>query len=180
MEVETKEVDEKFDSFAASTFLKKYSEKDETGVPIEIPSMMHNRVAEHLYPDSFKDRRKLLNELYEKKINFATPILSNSGIEGRNGLISCNLTTLMDDSIEGINETLDKISHGSKEGSGIGLCIDRLRSSSSLVSSFKGFAGGVVFFNGALDELAIWKGVAYTQSQSLGAYNKLLTGQSLI
>jgi ribonucleoside-diphosphate reductase alpha subunit len=146
MEVETKPVDDEFDSFAASTFLKKYSMKNEDGVPVEIPSMMHNRVANHLYPDSFKDRRKLLNELYEKKINFATPILSNSGIEGRNGLISCNLTTLKDDSIEGINETLDKISHGSKEGSGIGLNIDRLRSSRSMVKSFKGYAGGVVRF----------------------------------
>jgi ribonucleoside-diphosphate reductase alpha chain len=146
LEVETKPVDEEFDSFAASTFLKKYSKKNQDGIPIEIPSMMHNRVANHLYPKSFKDRRNLLNELYNKKINFATPILSNSGIEGRNGLISCNLTTLMDDSIEGINETLNKISYGSKEGSGIGLNIDRLRSSRSLVSSFKGFAGGVVRF----------------------------------
>jgi len=146
LEVETKDVDDKFDSFAASTFLKKYSRKDDNKVPVEIPSMMHNRVANHLYPESFKERRKLLNELYEKKVNFATPILSNSGIEGRNGLISCNLTTLMDDSIEGINATLDKIAHGSKEGSGIGLCIDRLRSSKSMVSSFKGYAGGVVRF----------------------------------
>lgn len=144
LEVEEKKVDDKFDSFAASTFLTKYSDKNENGAPIEIPSMMHNRVANHLYPESFKDRRKLLNELYEKKINFATPILSNSGVKGRNGLISCNLTTLMDDSIEGINATLDKIAHGSKEGSGIGLCIDRLRSSKSMVSSFKGKAGGVV------------------------------------
>jgi len=88
LEVETKEVDEKFDSFAASTFLTKYSQKNQDKKPIEIPSMMHGRVANHLYPDSFKERRKLLNELYEKKVNFATPILSNSGIEGRNGLIS--------------------------------------------------------------------------------------------
>lgn len=146
LEVETKPVDDEFDSFAASTFLKKYSMKDANGAPVEVPSMMHNRVANHLYPKSFKERRKLLNELYDKKINFATPILSNSGIEGRNGLISCNLTTLKDDSIEGINETLDKISHGSKEGSGIGLNIDRLRSSRSLVKSFKGYAGGVVRF----------------------------------
>lgn len=146
LEVEEKEIDMKFDSFAASTFLKKYSMKDDKGVPVEIPSMMYNRVAQHLYPDSFKERRKLLNELYEKKVNFATPILSNSGIEGRNGLISCNLTTLKYDSIEGINETLDKIAHASKEGSGIGLNIDKLRSSKSLVSSFKGSAGGVVRF----------------------------------
>jgi ribonucleoside-diphosphate reductase alpha subunit len=144
LEVEEKSVDEQFDSFAASTFLKKYSLKNEKGQPIEIPSMMYNRVANHLYPNSFKERRNLLNELYEKKINFATPILSNSGIEGRNGLISCNLTLLKDDSIDGINETLDKISQGSKEGSGIGLNIDPIRSSRSLVSSFKGYAGGVI------------------------------------
>ena len=146
LEVEEKEIDDKFDSFAASTFLTKYSEKNDEKKPVEIPSMMYNRVASHLYPDSFKERRKLLNELYAKKANFATPILANSGVEGRNGLISCNLTTLMDDSIEGINATLDKIAHGSKEGSGIGLCIDRLRSSKSMVESFKGHAGGVVRF----------------------------------
>ena len=143
---EIKPVDLSFDIFAASTFLKKYSMKDDNGIAIETPSMMYYRVAEHLYPDSPKYRAKLLNELSSKKSNFATPILSNSGVEGRNGLISCNLTSLMDDSIAGINETLDKISHGSKEGSGIGLKIDNLRSSRSLVSSFKGFAGGVVRF----------------------------------
>lgn len=146
LEVEEKEIDGKFDSFAASTFLTKYSEKNEDKKPVEIPSIMYNRVASHLYPESFKDRRKLLNELYAKRGNFATPILSNSGVEGRNGMISCNLTTLMDDSIEGINATLDKIAHGSKEGSGIGFCIDRLRSSKSMVNSFKGYAGGVVRF----------------------------------
>lgn len=144
LEVEEKPVDNTFDSFAASTFLTKYSMKTDDKVPIEIPSMMHQRVANHLYPDSFKERRNLLNELYEKKINFATPTLTNSGIESRNGMISCNLTTLKDDSIEGINETIDKISHASKEGSGIGLCIDKLRSAKSMVSSFKGSAGGVV------------------------------------
>ena len=132
LEIETNSVDDMFDTFAASTFLKKYS--------------MHERVANHLYPNSFKERRRMKNELSEKKINFATPIYSNSGIEGRNGMISCNLTLLKDDSIEGINETLDKISHGSKEGSGIGLNIDVLRSSRSLVKSFKGYAGGVVRF----------------------------------
>lgn len=146
LEVESKPVDDMFDSFAASTFLKKYSLKDDKGAPVEIPSMMYSRVAQHLYPESFKERRKLLNELYEKKINFATPILSNAGIEGRNGLISCNLTTLKHDSIEGINETLDKISHASKEGSGIGMNIDKLRSAKSMVRSFKGSAGGVVRF----------------------------------
>jgi len=147
--VEMMDVDFLFDTFAASTFLLKYSKKDNSGRPIEIPSMMYKRVARHLYGDSDESKSKyntLLNELYQKKINFATPILSNSGVEGRNGMISCNLTMLKEDSIEGINETLNKISHGSKEGSGIGLCIDKLRSEQSIVSSFKGNAAGVVRF----------------------------------
>lgn len=141
-----KDVDYTFDIFATSTFLQKYAKKDDKGQPTEIPSMMYERLVNHLYPTQTEDRKELLEELCSKKINFATPILANSGIEGRNGLISCNLTMLKHDSIEGINETLDKISHASKEGSGIGLCIDKLRSSDSLVSSFKGKAGGVVRF----------------------------------
>ena len=53
---------------------------------------------------------------------------------------------LQDDSIEGIEETLKKISYASKEGSGIGLLIDPLRSKDSIVSSFNSNAGGVVRF----------------------------------
>lgn len=59
---------------------------------------------------------------------------------------NCNLTELYHDSLEGIEETKKNIAKASKEGSGIGLLIDSLRSKHSLVSSFKGFAGGVVRF----------------------------------
>ncbi len=59
-------------------------------------------------------------------------------------MISCNLTHLEDDSFEGIENTLTKISSASKEGSGIGLLIDPLRSKESIVESFQGNAGGVV------------------------------------
>jgi hypothetical protein len=57
---------------------------------------------------------------------------------------NCNLTHLEDDSFEGIENTLTKISAASKEGSGIGLLIDPLRSKESIVESFQGNAGGVV------------------------------------
>ena len=59
-------------------------------------------------------------------------------------LFRSNLTHLEDDSFEGIEETLKKISAASKEGSGIGLLIDPLRSKESIVESFQGNAGGVV------------------------------------
>jgi ribonucleoside-diphosphate reductase alpha subunit len=85
-----------------------------------------------------------LEELTNKRMNFATPIYTNAGIDKRNGMISCNLTTLHSDSIEGIEETLTKMSYASKEGSGIGLLVDPIRSKHSMVSSFNSNAGGVV------------------------------------
>lgn len=142
--VEMKEVDFKYDFFAATTFLKKYSKKDKNKNPLELPSMMYERTAQHLHEDNEKDKLELLKELSLKKGNFATPVYTNSGISARNGMISCNLTTLFDDSLEGIEETKKMIAKASKEGSGIGLNIDPLRSKESMVSSFNNNAGGVI------------------------------------
>ena len=139
---ELQEVDMTYDFFAATTFLKKYSVKD-GNTPIELPSCMYERVAKHLAAND-KERKMFLEELTNKRMNFATPIYTNAGIDKRNGMISCNLTTLHSDSIEGIEDTLTKMSYASKEGSGIGLLVDPIRSKHSMVSSFNSNAGGVV------------------------------------
>ena len=141
---ELQPVDLTYDFFAATTFLSKYSMRDEKKIPLELPSCMYERVANHLHGDNDADREELLEELKSKRGNFATPTYTNAGIEKRGGMISCNLTHLEDDSFEGIEETLKKISAASKEGSGIGLLIDPLRSKESIVESFQGNAGGVV------------------------------------
>ena len=64
------------------------------------------------------------------------------------GLIvhNCNLTTLEEDSLEGIESTLTDLAKSSSKGAGIGLHIHNLRSEKTLVSTFKGLAGGVVRF----------------------------------
>lgn len=139
---ELQPVDMTYDFFAATTFLKKYSIKDGS-TPIELPSCMYERVANHL-ANSTKEKNIYLEELTNKRMNFATPIYTNGGVPKRNGMISCNLTMLQSDSIDGIEETLTKISYASKEGAGIGLLIDPLRSRHSIVGSFNGNAGGVV------------------------------------
>jgi ribonucleotide reductase alpha subunit len=138
-------VDETYDFFAATTFLTKYSIKDSNKSPIELPSDMYERVSNFL-SDSPEEKSEIHEELVNKRINFATPIYTNADVDNRGGMISCNLTMLQDDSIEGIEETLKKISYASKEGSGIGLLIDPLRSKDSIVSSFNSNAGGVVRF----------------------------------
>ena len=141
---ELQPVDLTYDFFAATTFLTKYSIKDENKTPSELPSCMYKRVAGYLHDDNEEDYLELMNEITSKKGNFATPTYTNAGVPERNGMISCNLTHLEDDSFEGIENTLTKIASASKEGSGIGLLIDPLRSKDSIVESFKGNAGGVV------------------------------------
>ena len=141
---ELQPVDLTYDFFAATTFLTKYSIKDENKTPTELPSCMYKRVAGYLHDDNEEDYLELINEITSKKGNFATPTYTNAGVPERNGMISCNLTHLEDDSFEGIENTLTKIASASKEGSGIGLLIDPLRSKDSIVESFKGNAGGVV------------------------------------
>jgi len=143
---ELQPVDLTYDFFAATTFLSKYSARNENKTPIELPSCMYERVAKHLHSNNEDDFQSLISELKQKKINFATPIYTNAGIEKRGGLISCNLTHLEEDSFDGIENTLKMISAASKEGSGIGLLIDPLRSKESVVESFQGNAGGVIRF----------------------------------
>jgi ribonucleoside-diphosphate reductase alpha subunit len=143
---ELKPVDLTYDFFAATTFLTKYSKRDSNKNPIELPSCMYERVANHLHGDNEELRNNLINELNLKRINFATPIYTNAGIDKRGGMISCNLTHLEGDSFQEIENTLTMISAASKEGSGIGLLIDPLRSKESIVESFQGNAGGVVRF----------------------------------
>lgn len=138
-----KSVDLTYDFFAATTFLSKYSKKENKKNPVELPSCMYERISTFLHDDE-NDRKELLEDLENKLSNFATPTYTNGGIEGRGGMISCNLTHLEGDSIEEIENTLVKIAYGSKEGSGIGLLIDPLRSKESIVSSFNGNASGVV------------------------------------
>ena len=141
---ELQPVDKTYDFFAATTFLTKYSMRDSNKTPLELPSCMYLRVANFLFEENENDKLELLEELTSKRGNFATPTYTNAGIDKRGGMISCNLTHLEDDSFEGIENTLTKISSASKEGSGIGLLIDPLRSKHSIVESFQGNAGGVV------------------------------------
>ena len=139
---ELQPVDYTYDFFAATTFLVKYSMKVDNK-PIELPSCMYKRVASALAINS-EEEKLFLEELNSKRMNFATPIYTNVGIPSRGCAISCNLSYLKSDSIEGIEETLTKIAYASKEGAGVGLLLDPLRSKESYVSSFSGKAGGIV------------------------------------
>ena len=139
---EPEEVDMNYDFFGAVTFLKKYSLKDENETPLELPSMMYDRVADY-FGQTIEERNLFKRELKSKKISVATPILTNAGTN-RNAYISCNITTNIGDDSNSILETMNNISLASREGAGIGLCIDNVRSRKSNVKSFNGKAGGII------------------------------------
>lgn len=143
--VEPIDSDYLFDFVGITSFLYKYSLRNDQGEPIELPHMMYKRVAKHLCGDD-SGWQKYYNYLREQKISLATPILMNAGSDRRKSYISCNLSTLESDSTDGILNTLSDASKASRDGAGIGLHIHSLRSSESLVSSFNGTAGGVVRF----------------------------------
>lgn len=136
------DIDYTYDFFAATTFLAKYSIRNGS-TPTELPSCMYQRVSKYLAKDDV-EYQMIYDELTSKKINFSTPIYTNAGVERRGSMISCNLTHLEGDSYEEIQNTINKIAAASKEGAGVGLLIDPIRSKDSLVSSFNGKAGGVI------------------------------------
>lgn len=141
---ELSEVDLKYDFFAAVTFISKYSKKSKKKEALEVPSMMYERVANHLHGDNEDYKKGLLNELHLKRVNFATPTYTNAGVPERNAMISCNLTIMENDSLSGIQNTLTHIAMASKEGAGVGLLLDPIRSRKSIVGSFNNNAAGIV------------------------------------
>lgn len=145
--VEPVDSDYLFDFLGITAFLHKYSMRDDNGNPIELPHMMYRRVAEHLFKEKGqKEVEKQYDFIRFHRISLATPQLMNFGTNERGSGISCNITTLIGDNTDDILETLNTISKSSRDGAGIGLHIHELRSKESLVSSFKGSAGGVVRF----------------------------------
>jgi len=105
---ELQPVDLTYDFFAATTFLSKYSMRDDNKAPIELPSCMYERVANHLHDDDDNANKELLKELTTKRANFATPTYTNAGVDKRNGMISCFT-----------KDTLINTSNGCKEISNI-------------------------------------------------------------
>jgi ribonucleotide reductase alpha subunit len=146
--VEATDTDYMYDFIGFNSFLYKYSIKNDKKEPLELPHMMYKRVSDYLFEDEnvLGVTNKIYDtELADRNISVATPQLMNFGTSRKSG-ISCNITSLIDDSKEGILDTLNAASISSSDGAGIGLHIHNLRSRKTLVSSFKGFAGGVTRF----------------------------------
>ena len=124
-----------YDYLAYSTFKKSYQQKGET------PQEMYGRIANY-FGDSPEEKQELFDMLADKQLNFATPTTLNAGT-GSETFISCDISMLEGDSLDGIQASLTEIAKASKNGAGIGIYVGNLRSSKSKVGE-AGFASGIV------------------------------------
>lgn len=146
-----------FDYFGINTMMKLYLLRDSNGI-LELPQHTYLRVSLYL-SNTVEDFVNTYNQVSNQKISLATPILINGGTTN-SSLISCSIHYNKADDLSGILDTFKEISQHSADSSGIGLCVDNLRSSNSALRNGAGKAHGIVPYAKVVQDLMI----AYNQA----------------
>lgn len=147
------------DSFGFLTLENQYLTKIDNKV-VERPQdiFMREAIALCYNSNDFKDESALteINYVYDllstKKYTYATPTLNNSGMNIQQ-LSSCYLLG-SEDSLEGINKTMDDAAKISKEGGGIGIDISMWRSEGAQIRGTNGKSSGIKNFLKIFDATA--------------------------
>ena len=136
-----------FDYFGFKTLEKAYIHKHKNGDPIETPQYMWLRVSvgiHYSFPDALDRIRETYTLMSTKAFTHATPTLFNSGSKCPQ-LSSCFLLGI-DDSLDGMYDTLKKCALISKYAGGIGVHISNIRAQGSHIAGTNGTSDGLVPF----------------------------------
>jgi ribonucleoside-diphosphate reductase alpha chain len=126
--------------------------KDEkSGRMIERPQHMFMRVALGIHGNDLVRAFETYHLMSQRYFTHATPTLFNAG-SSRSQLSSCFLLD-MPDSIEGITHTLSNVMKISKWAGGIGIHLNDIRSSGSIIRGTNGISDGVVPLCGVLNKI---------------------------
>ncbi|GMT19209.1 hypothetical protein PFISCL1PPCAC_10506 [Pristionchus fissidentatus] len=110
---------------------------------VERPQHLLMRVSIGIHGEDIDAAIETYDMMSERYFTHATPTLFNSGT-CRPQMSSCFLLTMMDDSIEGIFETLKRCALISKSAGGIGLNVHNIRASGSSINGTGGQSNGLV------------------------------------
>lgn len=132
--------DFQYDILGLSTLKRSYLLKH-AGKIVERPSYMLMRVAVYLTdtPTEASDMYRMMSEGY---YTHASPTLFHAGMK-MHQLASCFLMTMIDDSIEGIYDTLKRTAVVSKSAGGIGISVSNIRCKGSLIAGTNGTSNGL-------------------------------------
>ncbi len=142
-----------FSENAKIVLKRRYLKKDSDGNPVESPEQMFERVAEAVaFADTFFDPKANIRKSREKFLKMMTslwflpnsPTLMNAGKEL--GQLAACFVLPIEDSMEGIFDTLKNTAIIHKSGGGTGFSFSRIRPANDIVRSTAGVSSGPVSF----------------------------------
>jgi len=128
--------------FGLKTLEKGYLQKVNDQI-VETPQYMFLRVALGIHMEDMSAVKQTYNEMSKGFFIHATPTLFNAGTM-RPQMSSCFLEAMVDDSIDGIFETIKKTAQISKWSGGIGLHIHNIRANNSKIQGTNGISSGTI------------------------------------
>jgi hypothetical protein len=131
-----------FDFFGFRTLERSYLLRMNTQV-VERPQQLFMRVAIGIHKEDIKAALETYNMMSEKWFIHATPTLFNAGTP-KPQMSSCFLLSMVDDSIEGIFETLKRCALISQSAGGIGISAHNIRATGSYIKGTGGISNGLV------------------------------------